>query len=45
MREIAPSVIEWVKLNRQALLDFWRHGETWNDDELTEFKTRLAKLR
>lgn len=38
------AVKAWVALNGTALLDFWHHGSTWLDDEVTEFKQALAKL-
>jgi hypothetical protein len=41
---MAPSVIEWVKLNRAALLDFWHHGDTWLDEQVTAFKEGLQRL-
>mgnify|MGYP001213541160 CR=1 FL=1 len=44
VNRVAPKVIEWVRLNRAALLDVWNHGDSWLDDEVTAFKERLAKL-
>ena len=41
---MAPTMIEWVKLNRTALLDFWHHGDTWLDEQVTAFKEGLQKL-
>ena len=41
---MAPKVIEWVRLNRAALLDFWNHGDSWLDEQVTAFKERLVKL-
>ena len=38
------AVKAWVALNAGALLDFWHHGSTWLDDEVTGFKQALAKL-
>ena len=38
------AVKAWVALNASALLDFWQHGSTWLDDEVTGFKLALAKL-
>jgi hypothetical protein len=37
-------VIAWVVLNASALLDFWHHGASWLDDEVTEFKRGLKAL-
>ena len=42
--QMAPSVIEWVKLNREALLSFWNEGESWTIDELNDFIGRLKKV-
>jgi len=42
--QMAPSVIEWVKLNRAELLRFWNEGEGWTIDELNEFVAGLRKL-
>ena len=43
MRQMAPAVIGWVKLNHEKLNNFWFHGGTWMDDEVTAFKASLAK--
>jgi hypothetical protein len=42
--QMAPSVIEWVKLNRAELLRFWNEGEGRTIDELNEFVAGLRKL-
>jgi hypothetical protein len=39
-----PAVIEWVKLNREALLRFWNEGDTFSVRELAEFAASLQKL-
>ena len=44
MRQISPKVIEWVWLNRDALLDFWGHGDTWTQPEVNEFIQRLRRV-
>jgi len=44
LNEAAPDVVEWVKLNRSALLRFWNEGETWTIDELNSFIDSLKKL-
>jgi hypothetical protein len=44
MNRVAPAVIEWVKLNREALQKFWHEGETWTLDEVNAFADRLKKL-
>jgi hypothetical protein len=40
----SAAVPRWVALNHPALLDFWNHGNTWLDDEVTAFKAALKKL-
>ena len=37
LRQMAPQVIAWVTLNRDALLDFWSHGDTWMQPEVNDF--------
>ena len=44
VRRMAPRVMEWVKLNRALLLDFWNEGDSWMDEQVAAFKERLAKL-
>jgi len=40
----APAVIEWVRLNRSALLKFWNDGKYWNGAEVNAFADRLKRL-
>ena len=40
----APAVIQWVRLNREALLRFWQEGDTMPLDELHAFAKGLKKL-
>ena len=44
VNRMAPRVIAWVRLNRQALLDFWNEGQFWPDDEVAVFKAALKRL-
>jgi hypothetical protein len=44
LRRIAPQVIAWVRLNREALLTFWNEGTSWTHDEVNAFVARLQKL-
>jgi hypothetical protein len=37
-------VIDWVRLNWEALLKFWSEGETMSVDELVAFAESLKKL-
>ena len=44
MNLTASSVMDWVRLNKDSLLDFWRNGESWSDDEVTAFKAALKRI-
>ncbi|HTT78527.1 MAG TPA: hypothetical protein VMF86_02505 [Stellaceae bacterium] len=44
LRQISPQVIQWVALNRDALLDFWNNGDTWTDPRVTAFKQALRRI-
>ena len=44
VRQMAPQVIAWAALNRDALLDFWHHGDTWMQPEVNAFIQRLRRL-
>jgi hypothetical protein len=44
VRQISPQVIEWVSRNRDSLLDFWHHGDTWTQPEVTDFIQRLMRI-
>jgi hypothetical protein len=44
LRQRSPQVIQWVALNRDALLEFWNHGDTWTDPQVTAFKQALRRL-
>jgi hypothetical protein len=44
VRRIAPSVIEWVKLNQADLVRFWQEGESWTLDEVYSFGSQLKKV-
>ena len=44
VRQMAPQVIEWVSRNRDALLDFWHHGDTWTQPEVSDFIQNLRRL-
>jgi hypothetical protein len=43
-RQMAPQVIEWVLRNKDELLDFWYHGDTWTQPEVNEFIQRLQRI-
>jgi hypothetical protein len=44
VREMLPQVIEWVSRNRDTLLDFWHHGDTWTQPEVNEFIQKLQRV-
>lgn len=44
VRQIAPRVIEWVSRNKDALLDFWNHGDSWTQPQVNTFIQGLHRL-
>jgi hypothetical protein len=42
--QMSPQVIQWVALNREALLDFWNQGDTWTQPEVNDFIRRLQRV-
>jgi hypothetical protein len=44
MRQLSPQVVAWVSRNRDALLDFWDHGDTWTQPEVNDFIQRLQRV-
>ena len=44
VRRITPRVGEWVSLNRDALLDFWDHGDTWTQPRVNDFIQELRQV-
>lgn len=44
VKQALPQVIDWVKLNNQDLLRFWNFGDTWYQDQVTDFVNGLKKL-
>lgn len=43
-RAAIPSVVEWVRLNHVALLEFWNDGASWNRREVSAFLDTLRPL-
>lgn len=41
VRRMSPRVIAWVSRNKDALLDFWHHGDTWTQPEVNAFIQKL----
>lgn len=44
VRQMSPQVIDWVSRNKDALLDFWHHGDTRTQPEVNDFIQRLQRL-
>ena len=44
VRQMSPQVIDWVSRNRDALLDFWHHGDTWTQPEVNDFIQKLQRV-
>jgi hypothetical protein len=43
VRQVSLQVIEWVSHNKDALLDFWYHGDTWTQPEANDFVQKLQR--
>lgn len=44
VRQTSPRVVEWVSRNKDALLDFWNHGDTWTQPEVNDFIQKLQRV-
>lgn len=44
LNQMALLVIQWVTLNKDALLDFWHHGDTWTASQLIQFLQNFRKI-
>lgn len=44
MRSAAPSVVDWVRRNHEALSTLWFEGRFWDVDEVQSFIGRLEKV-
>lgn len=44
VRRASPQVIDWVSRNKDALLDFWHHGDTWTQPEVNDFIQKLHRV-
>ena len=40
----APQVIEFVRANREHLLDFWNNGTDWPSDEVHTFLNSFTRI-
>src|SRR3954454_7656495 len=43
-RQRSSQVIDWVSRNKDALLDFWHHGDTWTQPEVNDFIQKLQRV-
>jgi hypothetical protein len=43
VRQMSPQVIGWVTRNKDALLAFWDHGDTWTQPEVNDFIQKLQR--
>jgi len=44
VRQMSTQVISWVLRNKDALLDFWYHGDTWTQPEVNDFIQKLGRV-
>jgi hypothetical protein len=44
LRQMSPQVINWVLRNKDGLLDFWYHGDTWTQPEVNDFIQKLDRV-
>ena len=44
VRQASPQVIDRVSRNKNALLDFWYHGDTWTQPEVNDFIQNLQQV-
>lgn len=44
LRQMSPQVIEWVRRNKDDLLEFWNNGDTWTQPEVNDFINRLQRI-
>ena len=44
IRQMSPQVIAWVERNKDALLDFWQHGDSWTQPEVNDFIQKLQRV-
>ncbi|MFZ3235021.1 MAG: hypothetical protein WA417_05530 [Stellaceae bacterium] len=44
VRQMSPQLIDWVSRNKDALSDFWHHGDTWSQPEVHDFIQKLHRV-
>jgi hypothetical protein len=45
VRQMSLQVITWVSRNKDALVDFWYHGDIWTQPEVNDFIQKLDRVR
>jgi hypothetical protein len=44
LRQMSPRVLDWVSLNKDALLDFWNNGDRWTQPQVNTFVQMLKRV-
>jgi len=44
VRQRSPQVTDWVSRSKDALLEFWHHGDTWTQPEVNDFIQKLQRV-
>lgn len=44
VNQMSALVVQWVTLNKDVLLDFSYHGDTWTASQLIEFLQNFRKI-
>jgi len=44
LNQMSPLVMQWVIFNKDTLLDFWHHGDTWTASQLIQFLQSFRKI-
>jgi hypothetical protein len=44
VRQMSLQVITWVSRNKDALVDFWYHGDIWTQPEVNDFIQKLDRV-
>lgn len=44
LRHMSTQVVQWVAVNKEALLDFWNNGDTWTQPEVNAFIQTLKPI-
>src|SRR5271166_1761939 len=44
VRQMSPQVINWVSRNKDSLLDFCYHGDSWTQPEVNDFIQKLGRV-